>query len=42
MIDECPPDILTELGIRAYVGNRDVPKNGETALYLLEKAMKLA
>ena len=39
MMKETPSDILTELGIRAYTGSRDVPKDDNKALGLMERAL---
>jgi hypothetical protein len=35
LMEKTPPDILYELGIRAFVGSRDVPKDNKKALILL-------
>ena len=35
LIKSTPPDVLSELGIRAYTGSRDVPKDDEKASGLL-------
>ena len=35
LISKTPPDVISELGIRAYTGSRDVPKDDEKASGLL-------
>ena len=42
LMDHCPPDILSELGIRAYTGSRDVPKDDQKAAILLGLAKQRA
>jgi len=34
-MDNTPPDVLSELGIRAFTGSRDVPKDDKKASGLL-------
>lgn len=42
LIESSPPDILYELGIRAYTGSRDVPKDEDKALGLMQAALERA
>ena len=42
LIQNTPPDVLSELGIRAYTGSRDVPKDDEKASGLLQMALQRA
>lgn len=42
LMDSTPPSILTELGIRAHTGSRDVPKDEEKALKLLQYSLDRA
>jgi len=35
LMDNTPPDVLSELGIRAFTGSRDVPKDDKKASGLL-------
>lgn len=42
LIEHTPADVLYELGIRAYTGSRDVPKDDEKALGLLKLAHEQA
>ena len=42
MIEHTPSDVLYELGIRAFTGSRDVPKDDEKAIGLIQKALDQA
>jgi len=42
MMEETPSEVLTELGIRAYTGSRDVPKDDTKALGLMARALTKA
>jgi hypothetical protein len=42
LLKTTPIDILCDLGIRAYVGSRDMPKNQEVSLNLLDMASEYA
>ena len=42
MMEDTPSGVLTELGIRAYTGSRDVPKDDTKALGLMARALKKA
>ena len=39
LISKTPPEVISELGIRAYTGSRDVPKDDEKASGLLQRAL---
>jgi hypothetical protein len=41
-MENTPPDVLYELGIRAFTGSRDVPKDDEKANVFLLKAVEKA
>ena len=42
LMESSPSDILYELGIRAYTGSRDVPKDEDKALGLMQAALERA
>lgn len=42
LMETTPPDILYELGIRAFTGSRDVPKDDGKALGLMQAAVQQA
>ena len=39
LIENTPPDVLCELGIRAFTGSRDVPKDDSKAVGLMQLAL---
>jgi len=42
LMENTPSDVLSELGIRAYTGSRDVPKDDNKASGLLKAALERA
>lgn len=42
LMEKTPSNILTELGIRAYTGSKDVPKDEKKGLGLLDKSLEKA
>ena len=40
LIQHTPPDVLYELGIRAFTGSRDVPKDDVKAVGLIAQALQ--
>lgn len=42
LIEHTPTDVLYELGIRAFTGSRDVPKDDIKAVGLISQALKQA
>ena len=42
LMEKTPPDVLYELGIRAYTGSRDVPKDDGKAVGLMQMALEQA
>lgn len=42
LMETTPPDVLYELGIRAFTGSRDVPKDDGKALGLMQAAVQQA